>query len=61
MCGENLYCNFGPKKQLGLYIGVLYYQTIKPKVLFELNFIGKTHANIHMFLLKMDFKLKDFL
>ena len=53
MCGENLYGNFGPKKQLSLYIGVLYYQTIKPKVLFELYFIGKTHATPYEILMKI--------
>ena len=30
--------------KFSLYIGMLYYLTIKPKGLFELYFIGKTHA-----------------
>ena len=61
MCGENLYCNFGQKKIVKLYIRVLFYQTIIPKGLFELFFIEKTHAIKYVNNRKNRLKTLDFI
>ena len=52
MLGENLYYNFGQKKQLNLYLRVLYYVTTKPKIVLEQFTIRKTHARDHKFKLR---------
>ena len=45
MLGEFYVLQFWAKKQLNLYLRVLYYVTTKPKIVLEQFTIRKTHAN----------------